>query len=139
LPPSTEPCTRTRTGDKEQVSDALRDVANAVWRQVDVLRRIPEKMDPALYYRTFRPYIRFFENVIYEGVTQSPMSFRGETGAQSSIMPTLVAFMKIKHCQSVLTDHLADYATVHAPRPPAVDCRCGGDALYERSGRSARL
>jgi indoleamine 2,3-dioxygenase len=94
--------------DKEQVSDALRDIANAVWRQVDVLRRIPEKMDPALYYRTFRPYIRFFENVIYEGVTQSPMSFRGETGAQSSIMPTLVAFMKIKHCQSVLTDHLAD-------------------------------
>ena len=33
-----------------------------------VLRRIPEKMDPALYYRTFRPYIRFFEGVVYEGV-----------------------------------------------------------------------
>ena len=25
-------------------------------------------MDPPLYYRTFRPYIRFFENVVYEGV-----------------------------------------------------------------------
>jgi indoleamine 2,3-dioxygenase len=53
--------------DKEQVSDALRDVANAVWRQVDALRRIPEKMDPALYYRTFRPYIRFFENPSTKG------------------------------------------------------------------------
>ncbi|RPH63894.1 MAG: preprotein translocase subunit Tim44 [Acidobacteria bacterium] len=95
-------------GDAEQVTGALRDIARSVWKQVDVLRRIPEKMDPALYYRTFRPYIRFFENVIYEGVAHSPMSFRGETGAQSSIMPTLIAFMKIRHCQSVLTDHLAD-------------------------------
>ena len=94
--------------NSEQVTLALRDIARAVWKQVAVLRRIPEKMDPALYYRTFRPYIRFFDNVIYEGVAQSPMSFRGETGAQSSIMPALVAFMKIKHCQSVLTDHLAD-------------------------------
>src|SRR6185295_9773943 len=64
--------------------------------------------DPALYYRTFRPYIRFFENVVYEGVVHAPLNFRGETGAQSSIMPTLVAFMKIPHRQSTLTDHLAD-------------------------------
>ena len=53
-----------------------------------MLRRIPEKMDPALYYKTFRPYIRFFENVVYEGVETGPLDFRGETGAQSSIMPT---------------------------------------------------
>jgi indoleamine 2,3-dioxygenase len=96
------------TRNAEEITAALRDIARSVWKQVEVLRRIPERMDPALYYRTFRPYIRFFENVTYEGVTDSPMSFRGETGAQSSIIPTLVAFMKIKHCQSVLTDHLAD-------------------------------
>ena len=65
-------------------------------------------MDPALYYKTFRPYIRFFENVVYEGVDARPMNFRGETGAQSSIMPTLVAFMKIPHQPSLLTNHLAD-------------------------------
>ena len=29
-------------------------------------------MDPALYYKTFRPYIRFFENVVYEGVDAAP-------------------------------------------------------------------
>ena len=66
---------------------ALREIAAAVWRQVAVLRRIPEKMDPALYYRTFRPYIRFFEGVVYEGMARTPMNFRGETGAQSSLMP----------------------------------------------------
>ena len=36
------------------------------------------------------------------------MNFRGETGAQSSIIPTLVAFMKIEHQPSTLTDHLQD-------------------------------
>ena len=94
--------------DGAEVSLALREIASAVWRQVAVLRRIPEKMDPALYYQTFRPYIRFFENVVYEGVAQTAMNFRGETGAQSSLMPALIAFMKIPHRQSVLTDHLAD-------------------------------
>jgi indoleamine 2,3-dioxygenase len=92
----------------EVVSESLREIASAVWRQVAVIRRIPEKMDPALYHRTFRPYIRFFENVVYEGVAEAPMHFRGETGAQSSIMPALVAFMKIRHAQSALTDHLGE-------------------------------
>ena len=36
-------------------------------------RRIPEKMDPALYYKTFRPYIRFFEGVVYEGMALTPV------------------------------------------------------------------
>jgi indoleamine 2,3-dioxygenase len=90
----------------------LWDIAGAIRDQVGVLRRIPEHMDSAVYYRTFRPYIRFFENVSYEGIEPEAgrllMNFRGETGAQSSIMPTLVAFMKIPHKSSMLTDHLAD-------------------------------
>ncbi|HEV3122592.1 MAG TPA: hypothetical protein VGY53_11845, partial [Isosphaeraceae bacterium] len=66
------------------------------------------KMDPALYYKTFRPYIRFFENVVYEGVDTAPLNFRGETGAQSSVVPTLVALLKVPHRPSMLTNHLAD-------------------------------
>ena len=98
----------TAAGDIAAVNQALRLVGESVWRQVNVLRRIPERMDPALYYKTFRPYIRFFENVVYDGVDATPMNFRGETGAQSSIMPTLVALMKIPHQPSLLTNHLAD-------------------------------
>lgn len=90
------------------VDGALTQIADAMQRQVAVLKRIPEKMDPHVYYRSFRPYIRFFENVVYEGVEQTPASYRGETGAQSSVMPTLVAFMKIPHQPTMLTDHLAD-------------------------------
>lgn len=97
-----------RENDAARLNDALDRIGKALWRQVAVLRRIPEKMDPALYHKTFRPYIRFFENVVYEGVTGEPMNYRGETGAQSSIIPLLIALMKIPHRQSVLTDHLAD-------------------------------
>jgi indoleamine 2,3-dioxygenase len=95
-------------GDRAIVNRTLSTIAQAIWREVAVLRRIPEKMDPALYFKAFRPYIRFFEHVVYEGVETGPLDFRGETGAQSSIMPTLVALMKIPHRRTELTDHLAD-------------------------------
>lgn len=94
--------------DGEGVTAALYRIAEATRRMGTVLRRIPEKMDPNVYFRAFRPYIRFFENVVYEGVDQTPASYRGETGAQSSVMPALVAFMKIPHQPSMLMDHLAD-------------------------------
>ncbi len=92
----------------ETVNLSLSRIAESVNRQGGVLRRIPEKMDPALYYRTFRPYNRFFENVPYDGVELPPMQFRGETGAQSSIMPLLEAFLNIPHDRSILTNHLMD-------------------------------
>jgi indoleamine 2,3-dioxygenase len=94
--------------DRERLSAAMSAIGQTIWEQVHVLRRIPEHMDPSLYYKTFRPYIRFFEGVVYEGVNAAPMSFRGETGAQSSVVPTLVALLKIPHRPTMLTDHLAD-------------------------------
>ncbi len=94
--------------DASGLNRALQSIAASVWKQADVLRRIPEKMDPSLYYRTFRPYITFFEGVLYEGVELQPASYRGETGAQSSIMPTLVAFMKIPHEPTGLVNHLRE-------------------------------
>jgi indoleamine 2,3-dioxygenase len=116
-----------RTNDPSIVDRALWAIAGAVNDEIRVLRRIPEKMNPALYYKTFRPYIRFFEDVFYEGLEQAAadsvsdapvvhMNFRGETGAQSSIMPALVAFMKIPHKPSMLTDHLADMRNYMPPQ-----------------------
>ena len=75
-------------------------------------------MDPPLYYKTFRPYIRFFEDVVYEGVERTPLSYRGETGAQSSIMPTLVAFMKIPHQPIDAHRSSGRHAALHAGRAP---------------------
>lgn len=95
-------------GKEPEVNPALETIAAALWQQVKVLQRIPEKMDPALYYKTFRPYIRFFEDVIYDGVDAAPMQYRGETGAQSSILPALTSLMKIPHKPTALTNHLQD-------------------------------
>jgi indoleamine 2,3-dioxygenase len=96
------------SGNRPTASAAIGAMARTLWAQVETLRRIPEKMDPALYYKTFRPYIRFFEGVVYEGVNSKPLNFRGETGAQSSVIPLVVAYLKIPHKPSMLTDHLAD-------------------------------
>src|SRR5262249_1155780 len=94
--------------DAAGVNPALRRGSPRVGGQVAVVRRIPEQMDSSLYYPPFRPYISFFEGVLYEGVEPQPASYRGETGAQSSIMPTLVAFMKIPHQPSGLVNHVRD-------------------------------
>lgn len=93
--------------DAAAVDTALRRIAAAVTDQAAVLRRIPEHMDHRIYHRTFRKYIRFFEDVHYEGVLREPLSYRGETGAQSSILPLLTGLMKIHHRTSTLTRHLA--------------------------------
>ena len=68
----------------EGLNAAVAALARTLWAQVETLRRIPEKMDPALYYKTFRPYIRFFEKVVYEGMDASPLNFRGETGRKAA-------------------------------------------------------
>ena len=43
-----------------------------------------------------------------KGWTSSPLNFRGETGAQSSVIPAVVAFLKVPHQPSMLMDHLAE-------------------------------
>ena len=131
---------RGRPNDATEIDRAARPRSRtAVWQQVAVLRRIPEKMDPHLYFKTFRPYIRFFENVVYEGVERTPTSFRGETGAQSSIMPTLVAFLKIPHQPSLLTDHLADMRRFMPAEHRAVIEEVEATAAGEATGRQGGL
>ncbi|WP_250658793.1 indoleamine 2,3-dioxygenase [Alkalimarinus coralli] len=92
----------------EVINTQLKKIADCLVEQLRVLKRIPERMSPELYFKTFRPYIRFFENVEYEGVGRQAMSYRGETGAQSSIMPVLVQLLKIDHKPSALVDHLRE-------------------------------
>jgi len=93
---------------EELVNAQLQRIAACLVQQLRVLKRIPERMSPELYFKVFRPYIRFFEKVKFLGVKQQTMNNRGETGAQSSIMPVLVNLLKIEHKQSILVDHLQE-------------------------------
>ena len=76
------------------------------------------------------------EGVIYEGVEAyggRPQQFRGETGAQSSIVPALDAMLGVGHKEDALRTYLQEMRTY---MPPAH--RAFIEALEER-GRCGRL
>ena len=64
-----------------------------------VFARMPEKCDPYVYYHRVRPFIfgskdnpDLKSGLVYEGEFKNKAQFfRGETGAQSSIIPALDA------------------------------------------------
>jgi len=96
--------------DQESARFALETIAESIKRTIKTLNRMPEGNDPNLYAFTFRPYIGMFEKVTYEGVEnlgKSP-TFRGETGAQSSIIPSLDLALGIRHQKTGLTDYVAE-------------------------------
>lgn len=97
---------------------ALQEVATALEQMYAVLARMPEACDPYIYYHRVRPYIHGWKNnpalpngLIYEGVAAyggQPQQFRGETGAQSSIIPTLDGLLGIQHADDPLKTYLME-------------------------------
>jgi indoleamine 2,3-dioxygenase len=96
--------------DDPAAMEALLTGCAASLREMNqTLALMPEGCRPEVYFRKVRPYIFGFTNVIYEGGDdRSPRNYRGETGAQSSIVPTLLAALGIRHKSSLLTTHLED-------------------------------
>ena len=87
----------------------ITEIATGLRKMRDTLDRMPEECSPDVYFREVRPYIFGFEDVVYEGCfNDQPQSYRGETGAQSSIIPALLALLGIEHKDSILTRHLSD-------------------------------
>ena len=90
-----------------------------------IMNRMPEKCDPFIYYNRVRPYIFGWKNnpatpegVIYEGVedyNEEPQLFRGETGAQSSIVPALDALLGVTHSNDPLREYL-DEMRLYMPK-----------------------
>ncbi len=102
-------------GALEKALTKLRDGIKAMY---DVLARMPERCDPYVYFHRVRPYIFGWKNnpslpngVVYEGVEEyqgKGQTFRGETGAQSAIVPALDAVLGIVHEQDQLRDYLME-------------------------------
>lgn len=85
--------------------DALSGIHRALGDMVAVLRRMPENCDPYVYYHKMRKFIFGWLNpalpngVGYEGVEEwrnQRQKFRGETGAQSAIIPAIDAVLGIE-------------------------------------------
>ncbi|WP_458188291.1 indoleamine 2,3-dioxygenase [Haladaptatus sp. NG-WS-4] len=94
--------------DSTRVLRALRTIEDSLHDITTALDRMPEHNDPETYGRAFRPYLRSLSGVEYEGVPEldGPQSFRGASGAQSSLFPALDAVLGIDHGDNPLVDHL---------------------------------
>jgi len=94
-------------------SDNLKKIISSLRKVNSIFSRMPEKCDPYIYYHRVRPFIfgtkdnpDLRKGLIYENqYSNKPQYFRGETGAQSSIMPFLDGALGIYHTQ----DHLRHY------------------------------
>lgn len=105
-------------GDSEGVLRGLETIAAAEDRMVHTLLRMPERCDPYIYYNRVRPYIHGWKDnpalpdgIVYDGVEEyqgRPQRFRGETGAQSSIIPALDAALGVTHAEGPLTHYLVE-------------------------------
>jgi len=99
-----------RRKEVEGAEFALRTISDSLEAAIATLSRMLEGNSPDVYAFTFRPYIQMFDGVRYEGVDEfgrMPV-FRGETGAQSSVIPSLDVALGVRHAKTGLTDYVAD-------------------------------
>lgn len=95
-------------GKDEEIPILLDEVYAGLCGMCETLYRMPEQCSTDVYFSKVRPYIFSYENVVYEGVHDKPVTYRGETGAQSSCIPAIQLALGIKHKESMLTAHLED-------------------------------
>lgn len=102
----------SKCSENQQNSDAeteLETASTAIQTMTRTFRRILEKCSTEIYFFTLRPYLFGFDNVVYDGVTEfdhKPMSFRGESGAQSSVIPAIRDLLGLQHAEGGLSQHL---------------------------------
>ena len=112
--------------DVDQLEVALTNLRSALAAMYEVLGRMPERCDPYIYFHRVRPYIFGWRNnpslpdgVIYEGVDEYQgvgQKFRGETGAQSAIIPAMDAVLGIDHERDELREYLMEMRMYMPPR-----------------------
>ena len=115
--------TETNDCDEKVLLDELTSIKEAMLEVNHIFRKMPEKCDPYIYYHRVRPYIFGWKNnpalpdgLIYESCfDEKPQLFRGETGAQSSIVPTLDALLNVMHERDELREYLDEMKSYMPP------------------------
>ena len=115
--------TETSNCDEKVLLDELTSIKEAMLEVNHIFRKMPEKCDPYIYYHRVRPYIFGWKNnpalpdgLIYESCfDEKPQLFRGETGAQSSIVPTLDALLNVEHERDELREYLDEMKSYMPP------------------------
>ena len=136
--------------DSARLDALLATVHHSIESMLATLRRMPELCDPYIYYHRVRPYIHGWKNhpdlpcgLIYEGVDAyqgKPQRFRGETGAQSAIVPALDALFGVEHADDMLLTYLTEMRTYMPPDHrrfiESIEARGSIRKFIERSGRT---
>jgi indoleamine 2,3-dioxygenase len=104
-----------RLGDTARLEDLLGTLADGLEALVALLLRMPERCDPYIYYRRVRPWIHGWKDhpalphgLVYEGVGARGRRLRGETGAQSGIVPAIDALLGVSHAADPLRAYLSE-------------------------------
>src|SRR5580704_12895081 len=105
-----------RGDDPARLGATLTVIAGALEQMCATLDRMPERCDPYIYFHRVRPYLYGWKNqpalpdgMVYEGCYEGkPQKFRGETGAQSGIIPSLDALLGITHRDDPLRAYLLE-------------------------------
>lgn len=96
------------------VQEGLEAIADSLDAQTAIMQRMTEGNDPSVFATEFRPFYEGFDDVVYEGVDAyngDVQSFRGGSGAQSSVLPSIDAALGIEHESSILIEKLRDMHT----------------------------
>lgn len=104
------------SSDVAALTTALEQVARGLDAMLATLHRMPEGCDPYIYYTRVRPYIFGTKNnpalpdgLVYTGqYGGAPQFFRGETGAQSAVVPTLDGLLGVAHQDDPLKEYLLE-------------------------------
>lgn len=95
--------------DTQTVLACLRDIRIGLVDVVKVFHQMPEHCDPDRYYQQVRRPLFGLKDVIFDGVEQfknQPQTFMGGSGAQSTILPAILAALGVRHHHSHLTQYL---------------------------------
>jgi indoleamine 2,3-dioxygenase len=117
----------SKLNDKNSVkdfSDQLKLIISSLRKVNSIFSRMPEKCDPYVYYHRVRPFIfgtkdnpDLKEGLIYKNqFNNKPQFYRGETGAQSSIMPFLDGALGIYHTEDNLRHYLNEMRDYMPPK-----------------------
>lgn len=106
------------SSDEGALVAALTEMASSLDGMYGALCRMVEHCDPFVYFHRVRPYIHGWKNnpslpngLVYEGVKEygeAGQFFRGETGAQSGIIPCLDGFLGVGHADDPLKAYLME-------------------------------
>ena len=112
------------TNNVNDFSIELRRIIKSLKAVNKIFSRMPEKCDPYVYYHRVRPYIfgtkdnpDLKQGLIYENqFNNEPQFFRGETGAQSSIIPLLDGALGVEHTNDNLRHYLNEMRDYMPPK-----------------------